>query len=303
MSWGTMVVRSLAVGAVGLLALRAGAVHSVGAAPEVVRVTVEDNDLDAVDGLAAPGTTVELWYRQRNFREGDTSGFSWCGWKNDGDPVMLGTTTTGADGRWRLANLDNVSSVMLFPGVASAGGCAGGVYTELLPRVCPGPGACTPWTVPTMHWLNVRRRSNGTGQASGSVSEAIHAAIAVADGPNDGPETSSVYDVDEDGIDTTLPGFEAGQRVTWKCGSGGTAICPSIAIHDATTVVQADPEFPFILGTLQGHTAGGSVFAAAAIDRNEELGFAVNVNVRVKADLDIDLGCEQGTFFDFWPPV
>jgi hypothetical protein len=292
-------VRTLAVSAVCVVALRAGAVHSVGAAPEVVRVTVENNDLEAVDGIGEPGSTVELWYRQRNFREGDTSGFAWCGWKNDGDAVRLGEATTGANGRWRLAHLSGVSSVMLFPGVATGGGCAGGVYTELLPRVCTG-SICTPWTTPTMHWLNVRRRSNGQGQASGSVSGAMHTALAVADGPNDGPEPSSVYDVDEDGIDTTLAGFTPGQRVTWKCGAGGTAVCPSITIHDATTVVQPDPEFPFILGTLQGHTAGGSVFAAAAIDRNEELGFAVNVNVRVKADLDIDLGCEQGTFFDFW---
>jgi hypothetical protein len=192
---------------------------------------------------------------------------------------------------------------MLFPGVATGGGCAGGVYTELLPRICMAPGDCTEWVTPELHWLDVRRRSNGQGQASGSVSGAIHAALAVADGPNDGPEASSIYDVDEDGIDTTLPGLEAGQRVTWRCGAGGTAICPSIAIHDASTVIEADPEFPFILGTLQGHQPGGSIFAAGAIDRNEDLGFAVNVNVRVKADLDVDLGCEQGTFFDFWPPL
>jgi hypothetical protein len=302
MSWKTIMVRSLALGAVCILALRAVAVHSVGAAPEVVRINVVNNDLGAVDGIAAPGSTVQLWYRQRNFREGDTSGFGWCGWKNNGNPVMLGAATTGPNGLWRLANLDSVSSVMLFPGVASGGGCAGGVYTEFLPRVCDAAGTCTAWTVPTLHWLNVRRRSNGQGQASGSVSHAIHAALAVADGPNDGPEASSVYDVDEDGIDTTLPGFEPGQRVTWKCGSGGTAICPSIAIHDASTVIQPDPEFPFILGTLQGHTAGGSVFAAAAIDRNEDLGFAVNVNVRIKGDLGIDLGCERGAFFDFLAP-
>ena len=132
------------------------------------------------------------------------------------------------------------------------------------------------------------------------MSGALHTALAAADGPDDGPEPSSVYDVDEDGIDTTLPGFQPGQRVTWKCGSGGTAICPSITIHDASTAIAPDPEFPFILGTVQGHTAGGSVFAAASIDRNEDLGFAVNVNVRVKADLDVDLGCEKPSFFDFW---
>jgi hypothetical protein len=301
MRWQTMMVRTLAAGAVCVVALRAVAVHSVGAVPEVVRVTVENNDLEVVDGLAEPGSMVELWYRQRNFREGSTKGFDWCGWKNDGNAVLLGRATAGTDGHWRLARLSAVSSVMLFPGVATGGGCAGGVYTELLPRICTG-STCTPWNAPTLHWLDVRRRS-GQGQAAGSISGAIHTALAVADGPNDGPEPSSVYDVDEDGIDTTLTGFTPGQRVSWKCGTGGTAVCPSITIHDASTVIQPDPEFPFILGTLQGHAPGGSVFAAAAIDRNEELGFAVNVNVRVKADLDVDLGCEQGTFFDFWSPL
>ncbi|HWP67639.1 MAG TPA: hypothetical protein VNO26_17200 [Candidatus Limnocylindria bacterium] len=300
MQWRTTMVRILAVGAVCVLALRAVSVRSVGGVPEVVRVTVQNNDLAAVDGLAPPGSSVELWYRQRNFREGNGTGFSWCGWKNGGEPVQLGTATANDDGRWRLANLHLVSSVMMFPGVATGGGCAGGVYTELLPRICSA-GVCTPWTTPVVHWLDVRRR-DGQGQAGASISGALHTALAAADGPNDGSEPSSVYDVDEDGIDTTLPGFSPGQRVTWKCGSGGTAICPSVTIHDASTVIQPDPEFPFILATLQGHAPGGSVFAAAAIDRNQDLGFAVNVNVRVKADLDVDLGCEQGTFFDFWSP-
>lgn len=298
MNWRRTMIRLLATGAFAMLAGRAVTVHSVGATPEVVRVTVANNDLDAVDGIAPPGSQVELWYRQRTFREGDARNFSWCGWKNDGNAVRLGTATTGADGLWRLANIEAISSVQMFPAVASGSLCVG-VYTELLPRVCDASGACTEWAVPEIHWLNVRRRSNGQGQASGSLSGAIRTAMAVADGPNDGPEASSVYDVDEDGIDTTLPGFEVGQRVTWRCGTGGTAVCPSITVHDATTVVAPDPEFPFVLGTLQGHASGGSVFAAAAIPRVEDLGFTVNVNVRVKGDLDINLGCDRASFFDF----
>lgn len=302
MNWRAMTVRVAAVGTMSMLVCRAVAVHSVGAVPEVVRVTVKNNDLDAVIGVAEPGKTVELWYRQRNFREGTSQGFGWCGWKNGGNAVMLGETTVGADGLWRLTNLSNLSTVVLFPGVASGSTCGGGVYTELLPRVCEANGSCTAWTVPEVHWLNLRRRGSAQAQASGSVSGAIRTALAVADGPNDGPEPSSVFDVDEDGIDTTLTGFEIGQRVTWKCGAGGTAICPSVTVHDASTIVAPDPEFPFILGTLQAHASGGSVFAAASVPRNEDLGFVVNVNVRLKGDLDIDLGCEQGTFFDFLVP-
>ena len=52
------------------LVLRAVTVHSVGNAPLIYRVTTNNNDLDGVEGVAAPGRLVELWYRQRNFREG-----------------------------------------------------------------------------------------------------------------------------------------------------------------------------------------------------------------------------------------
>ena len=46
------------------------------------------NDLDGVEGLAVPGRFVELWVKQRNFREGTPDGttetFGWCAWKNGG---------------------------------------------------------------------------------------------------------------------------------------------------------------------------------------------------------------------------
>ena len=90
--------------------------------------------------------------------------------------------------------------------------------------------------------------------------------------------------------------------MSWKCGVGGTAPCPSIAVHDATTIVNPDPEYPFLLGTIQGHAPGGSVFAAAAINRGDPLGFTVNVNVKFRATLDVNLGCDQKKFFDFSVP-
>src|SRR5262249_33978108 len=77
------------------LVLRAVTVHSVGNAPLIYRVTTNNNDLDGVEGLAAPGRLVELWYRQRNFREGieraepGQDAFSWCAWKNRGNAVLL----------------------------------------------------------------------------------------------------------------------------------------------------------------------------------------------------------------------
>jgi len=108
-----------------------------------------------------------------------------------------------------------------------------------------------------------------------------------------------VVDVDENGIDTTTPGYTIGQRVTWRCGSGGTAACPSVTIHDGSTAISTDPEFPFVLGTIQGHRTGGSFIAAAAIPRGTPIGFSVNVNVKFRGLLDVNLGCDRTRFFDF----
>lgn len=301
MSWTARVASLLVLAG---LAGRAVTVHSVGTVPEIHRVKVNNNDLESVEGLAPPGAIVEVWYRQRSFKEGAASGsdrFSWCAWKHDGEPVMLGAALANAGGVWRLGGLRQGHTVMLFPGAPGGASCSGGVYTELLPRICDGQ-TCTEWATPTLEWLNVQRQSGGVGTAGGAIDGALWTSLSVADGPNDGPEPSSVFDVDENGLDTTKPGFTPGERVTWKCGSGGTAVCPAIAIWDATTVLAPDPEFPFVLGTLQGHRPGGSVFAAAAIERGSDLGFAVNVNVRFRGTLDVNLGCDQPSLFDFGVP-
>lgn len=289
------------------LGFRAVTVHSVGNAPLIYRVTTNNNDLDSVEGLAPPGRLVELWYKQRNFREGTDAGadtFAWCAWKNNGNPIYLGAVHADATGKWRLGNLRAAgTSVMLFPPSAGPNSCQGGLLTQLLPRACDGPGwGCTAWTPPALHWLNVKRQSPIIATAAGALSGAETAAIAVADGPDDGPEQSSIYDVDSNGIDTRSPGLTWGQKVTWKCAVGGTASCPSIAVHDSSTIMAPDPEFPFLLGTIQGHAPGGSVFAAAAINRGEPLGFMVNVNAKLRASIDINLGCDQQKLFDFSVP-
>ena len=301
-----LVVIAAGVVALAGLMLRAVTVHSVGNAPLIYRVTTNNNDLDSVDGLAPPGRLVELWYKQRNFREGIEGGvdpFSWCAWKNNGNPIYLGAVWADANGKWRLSDLRQFITVQLFPSAAGHNTCQGGVLTQLLPRACDWPGAgCTAWTPPSLHWLNVKRQNPLTATAGGAVSGAETASIAVADGPDDGPEPSSVYDVDSNGIDTRAPGLVWGQRVSWKCSPDGTAQCPSITVHDGSTIVTPDPEYPFLLGTLQGHAPGGSIFAAAAIARGEPLGFAVNVNVKLRGSVDINLGCDQKKLFDFSVP-
>lgn len=305
----SMVVGSTALAAVLVgLALRATTVHSVNLQPLIYRMLTQVNDLDQVEGIAPPGKTVELWYRQRTFKEGeDGSGdpFAWCAWKNGGQRVRIGVTTVDSTGTFRFVGLRaSGNTVMVMPAAPGEDDCRGGVYTEILPRTCDAVGVnCTAWVAPTLHWMNVRKATPIIGTVAGSVSGASYTSVAVADGPNDGPEPSDVVDVDQNGIDTTAPGYTIGERVTWRCGAGGTALCPSVTVHDASTVIAPDPEYPFVLGTIQAHRAGGSFVAAAAIPRGAPIGFAVNVNLRLRGRLDINLGCDRARFFDFLPSL
>jgi hypothetical protein len=299
-------VTAALVTVVSALVLRAVTVHSTGVLPLIYRLAVYNNDLDQVEGLAPPGSTVELWFRQRNFVEGnaaDQDPFRWCRWKNDGHPLFLGRTVTDGQGVWRLSGLraPGHTSAQVFPPGPGEDRCVGGLYTELLPRTCDAAGNCTATASPTLHWLDVRKRTPTIAVAQGSVVGAEQTSIAVADGPDDGPNPSDVVDVDQNGVDTTQPGLQPGQLVVWKCGPGGTLSCPSVTVHDGSTAISTDPEYPFVLGTMQAHRAGGSFIAAAAIPRGTPVGFTVNVNVKLRGRVDINLGCDQKSPFDFLP--
>jgi len=307
-----MAKRSTIIGSVALaavlagLVLRATTLHSVGWAPLIYRAVANVNDLDMVEGLAPPGSYVELWAKQRNFKEGDQNDdpFAWCGWKHNGNPFLVGATFADGGGLWRLTNLRNTgTTVMIFPPAPAGDRCLGGVYTELLPRACDASG-CSTWQAPTLHWLNVKKLTPIVAATTGSVSGADQTSASVADGPDDGPDPTDVVDVDQNGIDTTKPGFTPGQPVSWRCGAGGTAVCPSVAVHDSTTAISVDPEYPFVLGTIQAHRYGGSFIAAAAIQRGSPIGFSVAaVNVRFRGRLDLNLGCDRARFFDFSVPL
>lgn len=304
------IVAPVALAAVlGALLVRATTLHSVNAAPLIYRIVTNVNDLDGVEGLAPPGRVVELWTKQRNFKEGTLEDpadvFGWCRWKNNGDPIRVGVAVADARGVWRLDGLrSSGNTVMVFPPGPGGDACLGGIYTELLPRACDAPGVnCTGWSTPTLRWLNVRKLTPIVAAVAGSVDGAEQTSAAVADGPNDGPEPSDVVDVDQNGVDTTAPGYTVGQRVTWRCGAGGTLVCPSITVHDSSTAISADPEYPFVLGTIQAHRTGGSFIAAAAIARGTPIGFGVNVNVKFRGRLDVNLGCDRARFFDFSVPL
>jgi len=89
-----------------------------------------------------------------------------------------------------------------------------------------------------------RKLAGGVGAAMGKVSDAYQAAISFADGPDDGPEFSDVIDVDQNGFDTTIGGGVVGRTIEWRCGAGGTASCPSIAIHDGSTALENRSRVP-----------------------------------------------------------
>src|SRR5262245_48901131 len=133
-----VIVGSVAFGVLLVaLAIRATSLHSMGAQPFIYRATAKVNDLDSVEGLAPPGSYVELWVKQRNFREGDPEldPFSWCAWKNGGNPIQIGATHADTAGVWKLENLRlSGNTVMVFPPGPGGDVCLGGIYTELLPR-------------------------------------------------------------------------------------------------------------------------------------------------------------------------
>ena len=305
----TIVSAVVLAAVLGALLVRATNVHSVNGQPLIYRAVSNVNDLDAVEGTAPPGRVVELWARQRNFKEGtetpNADPFRWCGWKNGGTPIRVGVTTADAGGVWRLNNLRaSGNTVMVFPPAPAGDRCLGGVYTELLPRACDAGGInCSAWSTPSLHWLNVRKLDYQIGAVAGAVSGAEQASASVADGPDDGPEPSDVFDTDQNGVDLAAAGLAPGQRISWRCGTGGTFVCPSVAVHDSSTAIAPDPEYPFILGTIQAHAHGGSILAAAAIDRGQPIGFAVNVNVKFRGRLDVNLGCDRVKFFDFSVPL
>src|SRR2546425_11466503 len=105
MAKGSSIGGSVALGGVLVaLVLRATTLHSVNGAPLVYRVVSNVNDLDGVEGLAPPGRVVELWAKQRNFKEGtdDASDpFAWCGWKNGGNAVRARSATPRPGGGGR----------------------------------------------------------------------------------------------------------------------------------------------------------------------------------------------------------
>ena len=273
---------------VGFVATPAARVYTA-EAPMIDRISLTTNDITLIEGHGVPGTFLSAYYRQRNFKEGTPDGanlFSWCAWKFGGARIYLGSTFVDGYGAWKLSGLD----VQALPSIPDGTSCAGGLKTELEIDTFEAAGSA-----PTAHWLNLRRPTPNTGTVSGGIQGAYRVAAMVTDGPDDG-DAPFQHDVDEDGADLCKNGIGCGANVTWKC-SGGTFQCPQTTVYDASTVIQNDHEYPFVLGMMTGHKPGGSVIMAAELNR-PALGPTFNVNLKIKGLDKLNL-CDSKKFFDF----
>jgi len=67
------------------------------------------------------------------------------------------------------------------------------------------------------------------------------------------------------------------------------ASCPSIAIHDGSTALETDPEFPFVPRRSRGIARAARSSPPPRAGAAKPLGFAVNVNVKFRGKFDVNL--------------
>ena len=250
-------------GALAVLAVATAPVGTVypAGAPRIAYVHIQNGLAVRLSGRGVPGTALTVFVRQRHFVEGrldDASDpFSWCNAPGDGVRFGLGGATVGADGSWTLAGL----TLPVVPVAAAPSSCAGGLRTEFLVDSGFGPGVA-----PEATWLNLRLLNpTSTATVAGAIDGAEQAAIAVAAGPSAGSAYSPVNDA-VDGLDLCASGFGCGRHVAWRCDGGGTFACPRLTVADQSAF-PGDSEYPFVLGVLTGHRAGGSVLMVTKVPR------------------------------------
>src|SRR5262245_47226017 len=288
-------MRYLALAALGVFAaLPEAKVYTVGA-PWIERIEIRNNDLSALQGRGLPGTIIDIWDRQRNFKQGFPTTaplFEWCNWLQ-GTALRLGGATVTAAGTWRLQGLDR----QVLPAEVDGRTCGTGVLTQIELRSQYGDVS-----VPDVQNLNL---PPGTTQRHirGAVQFANQVAVGIADGPQDVQDAANpgAVDTDEDGIDVCESGLGCGAPLSWSS-SGAMFISPSIEVRDDSPLFgPRDPEFNHVMGMIQAHKPGGSVVAVAYVPRPAPpLGPILNINVDINADIDLDLSlCSGPTLFKF----
>jgi hypothetical protein len=295
-------IRYLVLAALGAFAaLPVGRVYTSGA-PWIQKIELRDNDLAGLRGMGIPGTHIDIYYRQRNFRPGVlVEPFGWCGWLNGGNALYLGSAQVSGTGTWQLQGLDT----QVLPGEAAGRTCATGVLTQIELRSQYGDVS-----VPELHSLSIiGGETIGGGvqsRVSGSVQFADQVAAGVADGPNDVQDTIAPWtiDTDEEGTDLCVTAG-CGRSVFWGYASPEVFHLrpPIIAVRDDSPLVgPRDQEFGHVMGVIQGHKSGGSILAAGYVPRPAPVGPAFDVNMNLNGGGGGELGCDAGGgYFDFFP--
>jgi hypothetical protein len=273
-----------------------------------------DDEVNTVSGHGLPNSLVEVWYRQRNFHQGDLDGagpqFSWCGGYNTGW-IWAGASLTSSTGAWS-ANVKSRQIVAYPSGVwttQSTAPCTAGLVTEFMVKHTTdtnpaGITATDEARVPDLRWFRVKKPANGDqqGGAFAVVDNAYNASLSIADGPNDAsnPHGTTTRDVNASG---------------WSCDWAGpcprqirftgtdTPVAPTVTvIQDNVFPTDTDPEFPYLLGQMSASSAGGGIFVAAKRDRPNITG-AATIKIVIKLPniaLDCGGGFDPTKLFDFF---
>src|SRR5262245_41531711 len=117
-------LRYLVLAALGVFAALPVAQVYTSGEPWIEKMELRNNDLTALQGKGVPGTQISVYYKQRNFRQGD-SWLAWCDWLNQGNEILYGSAVVGGAGTWRLQG-----DTQVLPGAAD-GTCASGVLTQI----------------------------------------------------------------------------------------------------------------------------------------------------------------------------
>lgn len=273
-----------------LVAAPAAVVYSA-AEPTITKFEVDDNDISRVTGVGVPGQWVALDYTQWNFKS-DQSLYSNDNINNChsfGQKPAGGAVTVGSNGIWQVSGLD----IQYLPTGSGGDVCQGGMETRFY--IKHAGDTVGDWNdAPLIWWAQPSKSNEGKiGKMKGEVIYAQQASVSIADGPDSN-------DNDEDGHqDLCSLGLCSGASAKWFC-NGGNFPCPSIDIHDGSTIIQPDPEFLFLTGAVQSHKPGGSAIATARKSRGD-VGPTINVNVDLNAKINLDCGGNPlNQFFDFF---
>jgi hypothetical protein len=298
-------IRYLALAALGVFAaLPVARVYTAGA-PWIDRMEIRDNDLVGLRGRGVPGTQIDIYYRQRNFRQGvfyclppaTCITFGWCDWLNGGNALYLGSPQVSGAGTWQLGGLD----LQVLPGVAQGPTCATGVGTQIELRSQYGDVS-----VPEISLGLLQGQGGLFASAVGAIWGADRVALGVADGPNAVQNATSPWTIDtaEDGVDLCT-NAACGSIVQWGYGIDGPLkfLAPRIEVRDDSPLTgPRDQEFGHVMGMLQGHKPGGSILAVAYVPRPTPVGPALDVNVDMNGASVEGAGCDAaGGYFEFFP--